>query len=78
MGKAVVSFADFKIGPPVIIVFGKILFVDELLGDFIESDTHVLKYNKGGAHTEVYYVKTRKFGIESRQHTVNDELDKLE
>ena len=61
MGKAVVSFADFKIGPPVIIVFGKILFVDELLGDIIEFDAQVLKLIEGGAQIEVFYVKTYKF-----------------
>ena len=68
---------DFELSPPVAIAVGKILFVDELLGSFIESDAHVLKSIEGGAQIDFFNVKPCKFGIASRQHTVNDELDKL-
>ena len=41
------------------------LFVDELLGDFIEFDAHVLKLIEGGDQIEFFNVKTRKFGVAS-------------
>ena len=76
LGKTVASFADFEIVPPVTIG-GEILFVNELLGNFIEFDAHILKSIKGGAQIEVFNVKTCKFGIEYQQHTFNDELDAI-
>ena len=68
---------DFEIVPPVTIVVGYIVFVNELLGKLFESDVYVLKLIKGGAKIEVFYVKTQKFGIAYQQHTVNDELDNI-
>ena len=56
---------DFELSPPVTIAVGKILFVDELLGSFIESDAHVLKLIKGGAQIDFLNVKPCKFGIAS-------------
>ena len=48
---------NIKIGPPVTIVVGDILFVKELLGDFIESDAQILKSINGGANIEVFMSK---------------------
>ena len=56
LGKTVASFADFGIVPPVTIG-GEILFVNELLGNFIEFDAHILKSINGGAQIEFFILK---------------------
>ena len=57
LGETIASLADLEIVPPITIVVGKIVFADEILGNFIESDAYILKAIKGGAKIEVFLSK---------------------
>ncbi len=78
MGQAVATLADFKVNPSITVKACKLVFVDELVGDFQDFDANVFRLRHGSVKVEVFEVDRAKAGTFPREYTVEEELEKLQ
>ena len=77
LGEAIDALAYLKVDPTIMHKVLEVVFLDELLGNVVESYPRVLELLERSVEVEVLDVKSGKPGARLREDTVDEELDKF-
>ena len=72
------TFADFKVNPTIMNMFGEVLFIDKVLGNVGKFGSGVLWAVERVFEVKIEDVKAGKLGAWARQDTVEYQLDKFQ
>ena len=78
LGEAITAFNYLEKYPPIVYVLLQVIFVNEFLGDVFEFDLDVFWALHRSTQVEVGDVKAAKFGVRTRQHTINYKLNEFQ
>ena len=78
LGKAIDTFPNFEIDPPVLCKIMEVVFVDKLFKDVGEADKCIFTTVERSDQVKAFYVKGDKLGDSSREKTVDEEFHKFQ